>query len=70
MIGVDVEYGHAGGRGHSIDEEMDSLEDGKKQRNGGDKGSGLYERPRHGKIIIYAPISSWDWEGEIHSEGA
>jgi hypothetical protein len=68
MIGMGVEYGHAGGRGH-VGEEMHRLEDGKKQRNGGDKGSRLYEVPRHGKIIISAPISSWDCEGEIESEG-
>jgi hypothetical protein len=68
MIGMDVEDGHAGGRGH-VGEEKHSLEDGKKERNGGDKGSGLYERPRHGKIIISAPISSWDCEGETESEG-
>ena len=69
MVGImDVEYGDAGGRGH-VCEEMHSLEDGKKQRNGEDKGSSLYERPRHGKIIISAPISSWDCEGEIPSEG-
>ena len=48
MNGMDVEYGHAGGRGH-VDEEMDSLEEGKKQRNEGNKESRLYERLRHGK---------------------
>jgi hypothetical protein len=44
MIGMDVEYGHARGRGLGpIREEKHGLEDGKKQRNGGDKGSSLYE---------------------------
>lgn len=44
-IGMDVEYGHAGGGGHV---------------SGGcawDKDPPLYERARHHKIIIYAPIS-------------
>ena len=67
MIGMDVEDGHAGGSDH-VGEEMHSLEDGKKQRNGGDKGPRLYESPRHGKIIISAPISSWDCEGEAQRE--
>lgn len=28
----------------------------------------VYKRPRHCKIIISARISSWDCEGEVHSE--
>lgn len=38
MIGMDVEYGHASGRGR-IREGEHGLEDGKKQGNGGDKDS-------------------------------
>jgi hypothetical protein len=40
MIGMGVEHGHAGRRGH-VSEEMQSLEDGKKQGNEGDKRVGL-----------------------------
>jgi hypothetical protein len=68
MIGMEVEYGDARGRG-DVREEMHSLKDGKKQRNGGDKGWGLYEGLRHGIIIISAPISKRDCEGEMPSEG-
>lgn len=69
MIGMDVEYGRAGGRGGHVGEEMQSLEDGKKkQRDGGDKGSRLYgENPDIVKIIISEWISRWDGEYTVRS---
>ena len=60
--GMDVEYGDGGGRGQ-VGERKHRLEEGEKQRNGGDKGSCLYAIVRHVKIIITARISRWDCEG-------